>query len=154
MATRGTLSAVADKKRPRPRDLRDEVEDAITYMTGDLGWLKPADQGLVALARKYADEIERTVDRAEELEALWESRGADRSYWARLQKLEAHCDVVRVIGWLGPQLQGVLKELGGSMLSRRAMEKTQPIGGRLDELKRGLPNKRGAEQPGTGENQP
>jgi hypothetical protein len=141
MTTRGSLKSVPVKKRQRPPDLRDALEEALDELR-KLAFVTAADEATVALARKYADEIERTVERAEELEDLWNSRGADRSFYARLEKLEANCDVVRVVGWLGPQLQGVLKELAGTTMSRRAMEKTNPMGGRLDKLKSSLPGNR------------
>lgn len=127
-------------QHPDPPDLREAVERALDDMT----WLKPSDDGLMALARKYAAEIEKARDRLTELEDLYgESRG-DMSVIKRLQKLEAMCDVTKTIGWLGPQLQGVLRDLGGTPTARAAMKPDKPIGGRLAQLRAGTPGKNGS----------
>jgi hypothetical protein len=59
----------------------------------------------------------------------------DASAYKRLQKLEAMCEVTKTVGWLGPQLQGVLRDLGGAPAARAAMKKDKPVGGRLAQLR-------------------
>lgn len=118
--------------RPAPPDLRESVEAALAGMT----WIKPSDEALAALARRYAAEIEQAKDRLAELEELYGSARGDMSMIKRLQKLEALCEATKVVGWLGPQLQGVLRDLGGTPAARAAMKEEAPIGGRLAELRR------------------
>jgi hypothetical protein len=45
------------------------------------------------------------------------------------------CDVAKLVGWLGPQLQGVLRDLGGTPAARKAMQHDKPIGGRLAQIR-------------------
>jgi hypothetical protein len=45
------------------------------------------------------------------------------------------CDVTKTVGWLGPQLQGVLRDLGGTPAARAAMKKDKPVGSRLAQLR-------------------
>lgn len=120
--------------RERAPDLRDAVRDAL----GGMDWLKPSDGALKTLALRQAEEIEKAIDRAEELTALKAAAAADGdvSTFKRLQKLEAMCDVTKTVGWLGPQLQGVLRDLGGTPAARKAMQQDKPIGGRLAQIRR------------------
>jgi len=133
VATR-KLKAVPDppKREPAP-DLRDAVRAAVDGMD----WLTGTDGGLKALALRQAEEIEKAIDRADELEAAWADArvGDDPSIYKRLQKLEAMCDVTKTVGWLGPQLQGVLRDLGGAPAARAALKADKPIGGRLAQLR-------------------
>lgn len=98
-------------------------------------WLQPTDMALRALALRNAAEIEKALDRADELAALRREAAGDESIYKRLQKLEAMCDVTKTVGWLGPQLQGYLRDLGGTPAARAAMKKDQPVGGRLAQLR-------------------
>src|SRR6478672_7028608 len=103
------LAAVpAEPPRERAPDLRDAVRVAVDAMT----WLTPTDQAMRTLALRQAEEIEKAVDRAEELEQLYRDLAGDDSAYKRLQKLQAMCEVTKTVGWLGPQLQGVLRDLG------------------------------------------
>lgn len=102
---------------------------------GALKGLQAADEAIRALALRAAAEIEQAVDRAEELLALRRDLGGDEGAYKRLKALEAMCDVTKVVGWLGPQLQGYLKELGGTPMSRAAMRLDRPVGGRLAQLR-------------------
>jgi hypothetical protein len=130
--TRRNLSAVkAAPARERAPDLRDAVAKALKDMT----WLGPSDEGLRVLALRQAEEIEKAIDRADELNALRRDLAGDESAYKRLQKLEAMCDVTKTVGWLGPQLQGVLRDLGGTPAARKAMKGDKPIGGRLAQLR-------------------
>lgn len=132
MATRRNLKAVrSEPARDRAPDLRDAVRSAVDAMT----WLTPSDEGLRALALRQAEEIEKAVDRAEEFAALARDLSGDASAYKRLQKLESQCDLTKAVGWLGPQLQGVLRDLGGTPGARAAMKPGKPIGGRLAELR-------------------
>lgn len=131
MAERKLRSVAKKPARERPPDLRDAVQASLDGMT----WLKPSDDAIKALALRMADEIEAAVDRAEEFAALRRELIEDMSAYKRLQKLEAMCDATKTVGWLGPQLQGVLKELAGTPLSRKAMKEDQPIGGSLGRIR-------------------
>jgi hypothetical protein len=102
---------------------------------GAMDWLQSSDDGLKALALRQAEEIERAIDRAEELAELRRDLAGDDAAYKRLQKLEAMCDVTKTVGWLGVQLQGVLRDLGGSPAARLAMKQDKPIGGRLAQLR-------------------
>ena len=98
-------------------------------------WLQPTDMALRALALRNAAEIEKALDRAAELAELRRDAAGDESIYKRLQKLEAMCDVTKTVGWLGPQLQGYLRDLGGTPAARTAMKKDKPVGGRLAQLR-------------------
>lgn len=126
------LAAVA-KEAPRERapDLRDAVKAAVDAMD----WLTPTDEAMKTLALRQAEEIEKAVDRAEEAAAILRDSGGDPSVYKRLQKLEAMCEVTKTVGWLGPQLQGVLRDLGGAPAARAAMKKDKPVGSRLAQLR-------------------
>jgi hypothetical protein len=100
-----------------------------------MDWLTESDEGLKTLALRQAEEIEKAIDRAEELAAVTAEFRGDQSMYKRLQKLEAMCDVTKTVGWLGPQLQGVLRDLGGTPAARAAMKADKPIGGRLAQLR-------------------
>lgn len=126
------LAAVPKRaERKRAPDLRESVQAAVDAMT----WLTPSDGAMKTLALRQAEEIEKAVDRAEELAELRREAGGDESLYKRLAKLEAMCEVTKTVGWLGPQLQGVLRDLGGTPAARMAMKKDKPIGGRLAELR-------------------
>jgi hypothetical protein len=126
------LAAVpAQPQRERAPDLRDAVRAAVDAMD----WLKPSDGAMRALALRQAEEIEKALDRAEELADLRRDLAGDENTYKRLQKLEAMCDVTKTVGWLGPQLQGVLRDLGGAPAARAAMKPDKPVGGRLAQLR-------------------
>lgn len=126
------LKAVpAEPPRERSPDLRDAVQDAIEAMD----WLTPADAAVKALALRQAQEIEQAIDRAEELAALRRELASDEGAYKRLRALEAMCDATKTVGWLGPQLQGVLTALGGTPAARKAMAKDKPVGGRLADIR-------------------
>lgn len=131
MASRRKLTAVPDEARERARDLRDAVREAVDAMA----WLGPSDEGLKTLALRQAEEIEKAIDRAEELAEVRRELAGDQSAYKRLQRLEAMCDVTKTVGWLGPQLQGVLRDLGGTPAARKALKEDKPIGGRLAQLR-------------------
>ncbi|MFI6819255.1 hypothetical protein ACIBG7_43190 [Nonomuraea sp. NPDC050328] len=121
------------KARERAPDLRDAVRDAVEAMD----WLQPSDQAMKALALRQAEEIEKAIDRAEELAELRRDLAGDEGAYRRLQKLEAMCEITKTVGWLGPQLQGVLRDLGGAPTARQAMKTDKPVGGRLAQLRAG-----------------
>jgi hypothetical protein len=132
VAARRTLKAVPSDQRERAPDLRDAVRAAVDSMS----WLEGSDGGLKALALRQAEEIEKAIDRAEELESIRRDAAGDMAVYKRLQKLEAMCDVTKTVGWLGPQLQGVLRDLGGTPAARKAMKADKPVGGRLAQIRR------------------
>lgn len=126
------LAAVpAETPRDRVPDLRDAVKDSI----GQMNWCTPADDAMKALAQRLAQEIETAIDRAEELEALQRDAAGDLDVYKRLKNLEAMCSVTKTVGWLGPQLQGVLRDLGGAPGARKAFAADKPVGGRLAQLR-------------------
>jgi len=131
MPPRRRLAAVVEDQRERAPDLRDAVGAAVAAMD----WLTPSDHAMRTLALRQAEEIEKAVDRAEELRAILRDAEGQADIYKRLQKLEAMCDVTKTVGWLGPQLQGVLRDLGGAPAARRALKKDKPIGGRLAQLR-------------------
>lgn len=112
-------------------DLRVSIADSLKAMP----WLGPSDEAIKALAVNVAEQIETAKDRAAELDALWREPGA-ADIVKRLQALEARCDVTKMVGWLGPQLQGYLKDLAGNPVARKAMQQDKPIGGRLAQIRR------------------
>jgi hypothetical protein len=144
------LAAVPDSKRPAPPDLRDALAEALAAMQ----WNTTADNAMIALAKRYAQQIEEAVERAEELEQLWREAhrmGDERDLFRkRLERLEAKCEVDRMVGWLGPQLQGVIRELGGSSMARKSFGKGSEGGSRLDGLRKRTPGVRPGAA-GTGE---
>ncbi|MER7063916.1 terminase small subunit [Streptomyces albidoflavus] len=121
----------APKRRDRAPDLRDAVKAAVDAMD----WLTDSDQALKALALRQAEEIEKVIERADQLSDLRRDLSDDMSALKRLKALEAMCDVTKTVGWLGPQLQGVLRDLGGTPAARKAMKGDKPIGGRLAQLR-------------------
>lgn len=126
------LAAVpVEAPRERAPDLRDAVRAAVDAMT----WLTDTDKAMKTLALRQAEEIEKAVDRAEELAQAYAENAGDRTAFRRLQKLEAMCEVTKTVGWLGPQLQGVLRDLGGTPAARAAMSKDKPVGSRLAQLR-------------------
>ena len=133
MATQRNLRAVPEPApvRDAPPDLRDDTRDALAAMN----WLGPSDKALAALAQRYAEEIELAVVRSDLLGDLKRDAAGDDTLYKRLQKLEAMCDVNKTVGWLGPQLKDILRELGGSPASRKALQQEKPIGGRLAQLR-------------------
>ena len=133
MAARRPLKAVEAPQRTMP-DLRASVDAAIAGMD----WLTSTDQALADVARAIADQIETAVVRAEEYVALQAEVAGDIGLMKRLQKLEAHCDVAKTVGWQAPILQGVLRDLGGAPKARKEMSAESPTGGRLAALRAGL----------------
>lgn len=126
------LSAVEQPGHPRPPDLRTTLRNALREMT----WLGPSDEALMALALRVAEEIETAADRAEELADLRRmASGGDDALQERLHRLEALCEVTKVVGWLGPQLQGLLRDLGGNPGARKVLQPDKPVGGRLAQLR-------------------
>lgn len=117
--------------RERAPDLRDAVKAALDQMT----WLTPADGAMKALALRQAEEIEKAIERAEELSALRRELAGEDGALKRLKALEAQCDVSKMVGWLGPQLQGVLRDLGGAPGTRKQLTADKPVGGRLAQLR-------------------
>jgi hypothetical protein len=130
MATQ-QFKRVQTPQRAMP-DLRASVDAAIAAME----WLTPTDVAMADLARSLAEQIEAASARAELLAGIEaDMRIGDMPLLKRLQRLEAMCDVAKSVGWLGGQLQGVLKDLGGAPQARKAMLPDQPVGGRLAQLR-------------------
>jgi hypothetical protein len=130
---RRKLASVPESKPRQAPDLHEAVEASI----GAMDWLKDSDKAMRALALRLAAEIEESVQRAKLLDELKTDFAGDAAMYKRLQKLEAMCDATKTVGWLGPQLQGVLRDLGGAPMSRAAMKADKPVGGRLAQLRAG-----------------
>lgn len=132
MPPKRRLAAVKSEpvESERLPDLRTAVKTAIDAMD----WLTPADEASKALALKLADGIETAVDRAEQYAALRDDIES-QPLMKRLEKLEAQCDVAKAVGYLGQQLQLVLRDLYGTPVSRKDMKHDKPVGGRLAQLR-------------------
>jgi hypothetical protein len=117
--------------KERAPDLRDAVRASLAKMT----WTTDADKAMCALALRIAQEIETAVDRAEELAAIRRDAAGDADLYKRLAALAAQCDATKAVGWLGPQLQGVLRDLGGAPGARKDITKAKQVGGRLAQLR-------------------
>ncbi|WP_433249146.1 terminase small subunit [Streptosporangium sp. CA-135522] len=87
-----------------------------------MDWLTDSDQAMKALALRQAEEIEKVIDRAEELAKLRREPVGDEGALRRLRALESMCEVIRIVGRPGPQFQGVLRDLGGTPAVRKAMK--------------------------------
>jgi hypothetical protein len=72
-----------------------------------MSWLKASDTGMIVLAVKYAEQID-AADAAGD---------------------------VRAVGYLGQQLHGVLRSLGGSPAERKALNIESGANGKLAELR-------------------
>lgn len=114
----------------RPVDLRVAVKTAVN----DMPWLTAADAAAVALAHRLAEGIETAVERAEQYDSLRHDIDS-QLVMKRLEKLEAQCDVAKAVGYLGQQLQTVLRDLYGTPVSRKDMKKPEQVGGRLAQLR-------------------
>jgi hypothetical protein len=125
------LAAVPATQRERAPDLRDSVRAAVDAMD----WLTPTDEAMKTLALRQAEEIEKAIDRAEELAGILRDAVGQPDIYKRVEKLAAMCEVTKTVGWLGPQLQGVLRDLGGTPAARAAMKKDKPVGSRLAQLR-------------------
>lgn len=100
-------------------------------------WLGDSDAALKALALRLATEIESALDRSREFDDLATTFATtgDMDAYKRLAKLSAMCDATKLVGWLGPQLQGVLRDLGGTPHGRKTLNEAKPVGGRLAQLR-------------------
>lgn len=149
---RGNLAAVPERTYPQPPDLRDALVEAIAAMQ----WLGPQDAAMTALAKRYAQQIETAIERADELEELWtqaHKMGDERDIFRkRLERLEAQCEATKMVGWLGPQLMGVIRELGGAALARKAFGKGSEGGKRIEGLRNRVPGATRPSNPGSGQN--
>jgi hypothetical protein len=99
-------------------------------------WLQDSDKALVEVAGRYAAEIEKATQRAAELDQMWALAGGDMDVLKRLARLEAQCDAAKAVGWLGPQLVSVLRELGGTPTARKMLGEEKPVGGRLAQIRK------------------
>jgi hypothetical protein len=124
------LRVVSTSKDTAP-DLRDSVDSALKNMP----WLAESDMAAMVLARRMAEEIETTIDRAKELADCYRNSGGDESILKRLKRLEAMCETTKVVATVGPQLAAILRDLGGTPATRRALKPDKPIGGRLAQLR-------------------
>lgn len=115
----------------KPPDLSGAIRAAVA----DMEWLTLTDRALTALAIRQATEIETAVEQAAELRALAQDLTGDDNALKRLVALEAAYNAAKVVSQLGPQLQAVLKDLGGTPAARRALQENKQVGGRLAHLR-------------------
>src|SRR5215207_8762941 len=80
----------------------EAVDDALSHMT----WLRPTDYAMVALAKRYAAEMDAAAGDG------------------------------RAVGYLGMNLANALRSLGGSPVERKALDVEGSAGGRLGELRK------------------
>lgn len=85
--------------------IRGSLQKSVEQATAAMTWLKPSDQALVALAVTYAAEIDKAGDD------------------------------LRAIGYLGQNLMGALRALGGAPAERKALDIEGAVSGRLAELR-------------------
>lgn len=131
MAVRRKLAAVPDTQREHAPDLRDSVKAAVEAMD----WLTDSDQAMKTLALRISEEIEKAIDRAELADEIIRRADGDRDVYKLVEKLRSMCEVTKTVGWLGPQLQGVLRDLGGTPAARAALRQDKPVGSRLAQLR-------------------
>lgn len=129
MPPRRKLAAVPPPT-PSP-NLRDSVDATVKAMT----WLTPADQALADLARKLAEQIEQAQERADLLKQAYADAAGDPGMYKRLQRLEAMCDLAKVVQSCSQPLLLALRDLGGTPAARKTMAVEKPMGGRLAALR-------------------
>jgi hypothetical protein len=100
-----------------------------------MDWLTPSDYAMKMLAIRQAEEIQTAVDRAELLAAIAADAAGKPDVYVRLRRLEAMCEVTKTVARLGPQLQRVLRDLGGAPTTRAALRTDKPVGSRLAQLR-------------------
>ena len=87
------------------RRIKGPMEDSVDAAIAQMDWLKPTDYAMVTLALTYARQIDLAVDDA------------------------------RAVGYLGQQLHGVLRSLGGSPAERKTLNVGAKANGKLTELR-------------------
>lgn len=95
----------------RTRTREPNLVRSLTQALKQMPWLTEADQPAIDLAYKYA----------------WQIQDAQAN--GTTQQAE------KALGWLGPHLFGILKELGASPQARKALKAVKEDGGRLAELR-------------------
>jgi len=144
VSTRRKLAAVEDPVPPVR--LRASVDAAIAGMT----WLTPSDLALADLARTIADQIDGAQERADLLQMAYADAGRDEGMYKRLQRLEALCDVQRVVAANSQPLLLALRDLGGTPAARKVLDAAGKTGGKLAGLRAdaaAAPAKRAASGP-------
>jgi hypothetical protein len=83
----------------------ETLTGAVEAAVEAMTWLGPSDQGMVALALEYARQIDAATGDA------------------------------KAVGWLGQNLSGVLRALGGAPGERKALGVDERVRGKLAELR-------------------
>jgi hypothetical protein len=128
-ACRDAAKAKAATAPDRGPSMRETVDGAIAKMS----WLTEADQGLVATARTYADQIDASL-------ALQE--GVKCAHCGETTQTANQAEITKAVYMLAPNLQNTLKALGGSPHDRKALDIKGGKRGRLQ----GIREKREASQ--------
>ena len=112
--------------------IRSSLTAATRSSIRQMTWLEPTDDAAVALAVRYAETLDRAAAgaRAAEIPA-----DADADAAARIRELEAQVEAVKVLGWLGPHVTNILRDLGGTPASRAKLSTGSKVGGKLAELR-------------------
>jgi hypothetical protein len=101
----------------------------------EMKWLSPTDMALADLARTIADQIDGVQERADLLQMAYADAGRDEGMYKRLQRLEALCDVQRVVAANSQPLLLALRDLGGTPAARKVMAAAGKTGGKLADLR-------------------
>jgi hypothetical protein len=119
--------------------LLDVVDSVVDQMT----WLKSTDAGMVELARRYAKVIDDAVSISEDFAdvsaKLWDLaiETDSKSLLARLKAVEKAIDVGKTVGWIGPLMANVLRDIGGSPAERKGLESDAPAKNNLEQMREG-----------------
>lgn len=84
----------------------DSLEAAVRAAIDSMTWLEASDQGMVALALRYARQIDSAGD-----------------------------DEAKVTGWMGPHLVNALKALGGAPGERQGLDVEREVKGKLAQMR-------------------
>jgi hypothetical protein len=123
------LAAVAP---PKPAvKLRDSVDASIAAMA----WLTPADEALADLARAIADQVDGAQERADLLSQAFDDFRGDDAMYKRLRRLEALCDVAKVVASSSQPLLLALRDLQGTPAARKATPAVKEVGASLASLR-------------------
>jgi hypothetical protein len=121
-ACRSAPRAAAEPEIEQGPSMRETVDGAIAQMT----WLTPSDQGLVATARTYADQIDASLQL---------QHGVKCDHCDEVTTVADQTEITKAIYMLAPNLQNTLKQLGGSPHDRKALEIKEGKRGRLSTIR-------------------
>lgn len=118
-------------------DLRKAVADTVDDMT-QAGLLTPADDALVALAKRYAERVEAAIDMLVEADDLWHAalQAGEGGLAQRVDRLVRDVELHELVKQLGAELLKTLESLGATPAARAKLNiKAPKQGGRLQQLR-------------------